>query len=118
MRAIAQPMPTNPTLPMNLTLSTDPTPTDVTTMAILAQMPVAKLATAIARSISVTVYNLAQGKFKEIPYPVRKYQEEEGHSTPSSNNPPMEQQPEAAAPQNREDTPWPDTTPASDHLDK
>ena len=46
-------------------------------------MPVAKPA--------ATEYNLAQGKFKEIPYQVRKSQEEEGPSTPSSNNSLVEQ---------------------------
>ena len=90
-------MPTNPSLPMNPTLSTDPTPTVVTTGATLTQMPVAKPVTVIAKSIPVTVYSLAQGKFKEIPYPARKSQEEEGPSTPSGNSPPVEQQPEAAA---------------------
>ena len=41
-RVIVQPMPTNQTLPINLTLSTDPTPTAVTTTVTLAQTPVAK----------------------------------------------------------------------------
>ena len=113
-------MPANPSLPVNLTLSTDPTPTVVTTTATLAQTPVAKPATAIVKSTPVTVYNLAQGKFKDIPYPARKSQEEEGPSTPSDNNPLVEQQPKAAAtataPQNSKDTPWPNTMPASDNF--
>ena len=74
-------MPANPTLPMNLTLSTDPTPTAVTTVT-LAQMPVVKLATMIAKFIPVTVYNLAQGKFKEIPYPERKSQRKKAPPPP------------------------------------
>ena len=66
------------------------------------------------------MYNLAQGKFKGIPYPTTKFQEDEGPSTPSCNNP-QEQQPEtaitAAAPQSREeDAPWPNTIPASTNL--
>ena len=108
-RVIVQPMPINPTLPMNPTLSADPTPTGVTTLATLMQTPVAKPATTTAKSIPVTVYNLAQGKFKDVPYPARKSQKDEGPSAPSSNSPPEEQQPKAAAtaiaPQNREDTP-------------
>ena len=80
---IAQP------LHVNLTLSADPTPTMVTTMVTLTQMPVTKLATTTAKSslILVTVYNLSQGKFKETPFPTRKSQEEEGPSIPSGNNP-------------------------------
>ena len=107
---------------MNPTLSTDPTPTMVTTMATLTQMPVTKPATTTAKSslIPVTVYNLTQGKFKEIPYSARKSQEEEGPSTPSGNNPPKAQQPEAkttaVALQTREETPWPNTMPASTNL--
>ena len=120
MRVISQPMPANPTLPVNPTLSTDPTPTAVTTKVTLVQVPVAKPATTIVKSIPVTVYNLAQGKFKEIPYPLRKSQEDEGPSTPSSNNPLVEQQSKAAATAkallNREDNPWPNTMPVSDNL--
>ena len=63
---------------------------------------------------------MAQGKFKGIPYPTRKPQEEEGPSIPSCNNPQEEQKPEASvtatAPQNREGTPWPITMPASMNL--
>ena len=120
MRVIAQPLPSNPTLPMNLILSTDLTPTADTTMTTLTQTPVAKPTTTITKSIPVTVYNLAQGKFKEIPYPASKSQEKEGPSTSSGNNPLVEQQPEAAATatdlQNREDTPWPNTIPTSNNL--
>ena len=78
---------------MNPTLPADPTPIAVTTMVTSTQMPVAKLATATAKSslIPVTVCNLAQGKFKGFPYPARKFQGEEGPSAPSSNNPPEEQ---------------------------
>ena len=109
-------MPTNQSLPVNLTLSTDPTPTLVTTVATLVQMPVVKPVTAIAKCIPVTVCNLAQGKFKEIPYPVRKSQEEEGPSTPSSYNPLVEQQPKAAATAKQKEPPWPNTMSASNNL--
>ena len=118
-RVIAQPMPANPNVSVNLILPAYPTPTAVTTM-VTTQMPVAKSPAATATSIPVTVYNLAQGKFKGIPYPTRKPQEEEGPSAPCCNNSQEEQQPEAAitatAPQNREDTPWPSTMPASTNL--
>ena len=119
-RVIAQPMSTNPSLPVNPTLSTDLTPTLVTTTVTLAQMPVAKPVTTIATSIPVTVYTLAQGKFKDILYPAGKSQEKENPSTPSDNNLLVDQPSEAAAtatvPQNREDTPWSNTMPASDNL--
>ena len=121
-RVIVQSMPTNPTLPMNPTSPADPTPTVLTTMVTSSQMPVAKPATTTTKSslILVTVYNLAQGKFKEIPYPTRRSQEEEGSSAPSGNNPPEEQQFKAAVtttvPQNRKDTTWPNTMPASMNL--
>ena len=69
-RVIGQPMPTNPTLPTNLTLSTEPTPTVATTMA-TTQMPVARTAATTTTAIPVTVYNLAQSKFKGIPYPTK-----------------------------------------------
>ena len=78
-RVITQPMPTNLTLPMNPTLPAEPTPTVVTSTA-RTQMPVAKSA---AMTIPVTVYNLAQGKFKEIHYSTRKFQEGEGSPPPA-----------------------------------
>ena len=63
---------------------------------------------------------MAQGKFKGIPYPTGKPHEDKGPSAPSCNNPPEEQQPEAAAtataPQNRKVTPWLNTMPASTNL--
>ena len=71
-RVIAQPMPTNPTLPENPPFPAEPT---VVASMVTTQMPVAKSA----------VYNLAQGKFKGIPYPTRKFQEGEGPSVPSCN---------------------------------
>ena len=122
MRVIVQSMSANPTLPVNITLPADHTPAVVTTTVTSTQMPVAKPATTTAKSslIPVTVYNLAQGKFKEVSYPTRKSQEGEGPSAPSGKTPPEEQQPKAAAtasvPQNREDTPWPSTMPASMNL--
>ena len=112
-------MPTNPTFPTNLTLSTEPPPTVATTM-VTTQMPVARTAATTATAIPVTVYNLAQGKFKGIPYPTKRLQEEEGPSNPSSNNPLVEQEPEAAvtatSAQKREDTPWPNSMPASTNV--
>ena len=110
-RVIAQPMPANPTLPVNLIPPTEPSPT-VTTLTATAQMPVAKSA---ATSIPVTVYNLVQGNF-ERPYLTGRPQVEENPSAPSYNTPQQRQQPEAAAPQNREDTPWPNIMPASTNL--
>ena len=103
-RVITQPITANPILPINPIPPTVPTLTVATSTA-TTQIPVAKSA---ATSIAVTVYNLAQGKFKEIPYATTKLQEGEGSSASSCRNP-QEQQPEAAATvtafQNREDTP-------------
>ena len=114
-------MPANPTLPMNPTLPADTTLTVVTTM-VTTQTPVAKSAamTATSSLIPLTVYNLAQDKFRGIHCPSRKLKEEEGPSTPRCSNPKEEQEPEAAvtatASQSREDTPWPNTMPASMNL--
>ena len=114
-RVVTQPMPTNPTLLMNTILPAEPTPT-VATATATTQMPMRKSA---ATSIPVTVYNLAQGKFQGIPNLTTRVQEGEGPSAPSYNNC-QGQQPEAAAVvipiQNREDTPWPNTMPASTNL--
>ena len=98
-RVITQPMSANPTLPMN---PAEPDPTVVTSM-VTTQMPVAKSAAMTTTSIPVTIYNLAQGKFQGIPYATGKFQEGEGHSTLSCNNPQEEQQPEAAV---TVTTPW------------
>ena len=109
-------------LTMNPNLSANPTPTAVTITTTSSQMPVTKPATATSKSIliPVTAYNLAQAKFKVIPYPIRKSQEEEDPSTPSGNNAPKVQQSEAiitaAALWTREDTPWPNTIPVSTNL--
>ena len=104
MRVIAQPMPANPTLPMSPmptnptlpaipTLPASPTPTAVTTMATSTQIPVTRPTTATTNSIPVTVYNLAQGKFKGISYTTRKSQGEGGFSFPIGNSPSKEQHP-------------------------
>ena len=118
-RMVAQPMLTNPTLPNNPTLPAEPTPTVVTSM-VTTQTPLAKSAVVTATSIPISVYHLAQGKFKGIPCPTRMFKEGEGSSAPSCNNPQEDQQPEAAvtaiAPQNRENAPWPNTMPASTNL--
>ena len=72
--------------------------------------------------ISAVVYNLAQSKIQKIPNPTRKFQEEESPFTPNCGNPPMVQQPMATAtatstaPLTRDDTPWPNTMPASTNL--
>ena len=108
-RVIAEPMPMNPTP------STEPNHTVVNTM-MTTQMPVAKSTATVPKPMPVTVYNLAQGKFEGIPYPTGKLQEEEGPPTPSCNTPQERQQPEVAAPQNREDTSWPNTMSASTNL--
>ena len=71
LRVITQPMSTNPALPANSTLSTEPTPTVATTMTV-TQMPVARTAVATTTAKLVTIYNLAQGKFKGIPYPTKR----------------------------------------------
>ena len=78
----------------------EPNPT-VATLTATTQMPVAKSA---ATSISVTVYNLAQEKFEEVPYPTGR--------PPMEENPSTQLQPEAAVPQNREDTTWLNIMPA------
>ena len=75
---------------MNPILPAEPIPTVATSTA-TTQMPVTKSA---ATSIPVTVYNLAQGKFKGITNPTTRFQEGKGPSTPSFNNP-QDQQPEA-----------------------
>ena len=67
-RVIAQSMHASPTL------AAEPAPTEVTSTA-ATQMPVAKAAAVTTTSIPVTVYNLAQGKFKRIPYPSRRFPE-------------------------------------------
>ena len=114
-RVIGQPMPSNPTLLMNPILPAEATPTVFSSTA-TTQMPVTK---SVATFIPVSVYYLAQCKFKGIPYPTTRFQEGEGPSAPSFNNP-QEQQPEAVPTvttlQNREDTPWPNTMPASTNL--
>ena len=116
-RVIAQPLPTTPTVPVN-SISAVPTPTVATSTA-TTETPMVKSA---ARSIRVNVYNLAQGRFEGISYPTGRPQVEENPSAPSCNEPPQRQQHEAVpnAPtfQLREDTPWPNTIPASTNLFK
>ena len=115
-RVITKPIPATPTLPMNTILPAVPTPTKATSTA-TTQMPVVKSA---AIYIPVTVYNLMQGKFEGIPNPTGRPQVEENPSAPSCNMPQQNQQPKAVSNvsifQVREDTPWPDTVPASTNL--
>ena len=106
MRVIAQPLPMNPTLPV------DPTSMVVTTMMTSTQMSAVKqtATTASPTPIPVTAYNLAQSRIQEIPNPpMRRFQGEEDLSTPNGDNPSKAQQPQATAtavaPQTRGDTP-------------
>ena len=85
MRLIEQPLPINPTLPIN------PSPIAVTSMATSTQMSAVKptAATANPTPIPVTVYYLAQSGIQEIPNPpMRRFQGEEGPSIPNGGNPP------------------------------
>ena len=84
MRVIVQPLPMNPTVPIN------PTPLAITTTVTSTQTSAVKPATITANPtpIPVTVYNLAQSKIQEIPnIPMRKFQGEENPFTPSGDNP-------------------------------
>ena len=75
-RVIAQPLPVNPTMPVN------PTPAAATTTATSTQMSAVKLTTTTASPtpIPVTLYNLAQSRIQEIPNsPIRRFQGEEDH---------------------------------------
>ena len=103
---IAQPIPTNPTptAPVN---STAPTPTIATAST---QMPVVK---STDTSIPITVYNLAKGKFSEIPYPTGRPQNKGNPSIQNSKPPPLEDIPSAPV---RKATPWPSTGSASENL--
>ena len=107
-RVIVQLIPTTPmpTTPVNLT-PTVPIPTVATTST---QMPMVKSA---PTSILVTVYNLATGKFAEVPYPSERPQAEKNPSIHNSNPPPLEAIPNAPV---RQDTPWPSTESASENL--
>ena len=67
----------------NSILPAEPTLT-VATVTVTTQMPVTK---SVATSIPLTVYNLAQGKFKGILNPTTRFQEGEGPSGPSNNSP-------------------------------
>ena len=78
-----------------------------------SQMPIVK---SMATSIPVTVYNLAQGNFEGIPYPAGRPQVEENPSATNCNPPQPEAAPNAPSFQVREDTPWPNTVPASMNL--
>ena len=89
-----------------------PTPT-VPLSPASTQMPVVKSA---GTSILVTVYNLTQGKFEGIPYPTGRPQVEETPSACNCNPPQPEATPNAPAFQVREDSPWPNTVPASTNL--
>ena len=90
------------TTPVN---STAPTPTVVTAST---QMPVVKSA---VTSIMVMVYNVATGKFRDVPYPTGRPQE--NLSIHDFNPPPLEDIPNAPV---RQGTPWPSTGSASENL--
>ena len=110
-RLIEQPLPINPT------------PMVVTIMVTLTQMSAVKptATTANPTPVPVTLYNLAQTRIQEIPNPtMRSFQEEEDPSIPNGDDPTKAQHPKptatATTPQTREDTPWPNTMPASTNL--
>ena len=109
-------MPVIPALPVN------PIPPAVATSTVATstaptQTPVVKSA---VTSIPVPVYSLVQGKFEGNPYPTGRLQVEENPSTPSCNTPQQRHQSEAIPNATtflvREDTPWPNTVPASTNL--
>ena len=112
-RVIAQPLPITPTptVAVNST-PTVPTPTVATTATI---MPMVKSA---AMSILVMVYNLAKGKLEGVNYPTGRPQSEEIPSSLNFNPLQPEAIPNAPTFQGREDTPWPNTLPASTYLFK
>ena len=78
---------------------------------ISTQMPMTKSA---ATSILVMVYNWAKGKFDGVPYPSERPWAEESPSNP----PKLEDTPNVLTFQVKEDTPWPNTEPASTNLFK
>ena len=108
----------------SLPVNTEPEVVATTTAS--TQTSVVKPTATAARlnPIPLTAYDLSKTKAQEIPNPTRrKFQEGEGPFTPNCGNPPMEQQqPKAtatttfAASPTRDDTPWPNTVPASTHL--
>ena len=104
----------NPYLPPNANHSSecDPNCTYPTVATTSTQMPVLKSAAAF---ILVMVYNLATGKFAEVPYPTGRSQNEGNPSIHSSSPPPFEDIPNAPV---RQDTPWPSTGSASENLFK
>ena len=109
-RVIVQPLPTAP----STSAPVHPIPTStVATSNASTQMSVGELA---ATSILVMVYNLAQGKFKRIPYPAERSQK--NPSVPSCNTTQLEATPSAPTFQVREDTLWPNTVSASINLYK
>ena len=105
-RVIAQPIPTipTPTTPIN---STAPSPTVATTST---QMPVVR---STAEYIPVMVYQLATGKFPEVPYPTARPQNKGHPSVQIPNPPPLEDIPNAPV---RQGTTWPSTGSASKNL--
>ena len=93
-----QPTPSTPTT-TTLVNSTTPVPTVATTST---QMPVTR---STATSIQIMVYNLATGKFREVPCPLTL--------TQNSNTPTLEDIPSAPVIQG---TPWPNAGSASENL--
>ena len=80
-RVFVQPVPTTPT-PTSPVNSTAPTPTVANAST---QMPVVK---STATSIPVMVYNLATGKFSNVPHPTARPQNE-GHPSLQSSKIPL-----------------------------
>ena len=112
-RVIAQPIPTTPTPTRSVNLT--PTVSNPTVATTSTQTPMVKSAAAF---ILMTVYDLAKGKFDGVPYPSERPQAEENPSTHNSSPPQPEAIPNGPTFQVREDTPWPDTVPASINLFK
>ena len=106
-RVIVQLIPTTPTptVPENIT-PTVPTP------SLATQMPMVKSA---AMSFPVTVYNLAKGKFDEVPYSTGRPQIEGNLSIQNSNPPPLEDIPNVPI---REGSHRPNAGSASENLFK
>ena len=73
----------------------------VATSSASTQMPIVK---SPAAAILVIVYNLAQGKFKGVPYPTGRPQVEKNPSTPNCYPPQPEAAPSAQPPRSEKTT--------------
>ena len=109
MRVIAQPMPANPSLPMNPTLSTDPNPTVVTTMVTIGPNASSKTSNCNHQIHTCDCIQFGSRQIQGNSLSSEKVQEGRRPLHPSGSNSLVEQQPKAAAtataPQNRKETP-------------